>query len=134
VYVALKKGQSARITARPAAVEEVGKPPRREWSTFVGPKGDLKPYVLGTKASPPAEGWAHAMDRQRCTAVAVDNFAGPGRQDEIDVDADGGLRITSKGAKVLRFWLHFVPMPVQVGAVTSPQAMLAPLEVEVKGR
>jgi hypothetical protein len=32
-------------------------------------------------------------------------------------------------AKELRFWFHFVPMPVQIGAATSPQAMLSPLEV-----
>jgi hypothetical protein len=37
------------------------------------------------------------------------------------------------GAKRLAFWLHFVGMPVQVGAATSPQAMLAPLQVEVRG-
>ena len=39
------------------------------------------------------------------------------------------LPLTMKG---LRFWLHFVDVPVQVGAVTSPQAMLAPLLVEVR--
>jgi hypothetical protein len=132
VYVALKKGQSARMKGRPREVVVKGEEPRREWSTFVGPKGELKPYVLGTKKSPSPEGWAHAMDRERCVAVAVADFGAS--RDEIDVDADGGLRVTSTGAKGLRFWLHFVPMPVQVGAVTSPQAMLAPLVVEVKGR
>jgi hypothetical protein len=35
-----------------------------------------------------------------------------------------------KGRKSLRFWLHFVTNPVQIGAVTSPQSMLSPLEVE----
>jgi hypothetical protein len=34
------------------------------------------------------------------------------------------------GPKRLKFWLHFVPMPVQIGAVTSPPSMLAPLVVE----
>ena len=34
------------------------------------------------------------------------------------------------GPKALTCWFHFVRMPVQVGAATSPQAMLAPLEVE----
>jgi hypothetical protein len=32
--------------------------------------------------------------------------------------------------KALTCWFHFVQMPVQVGAATSPQAILAPLEVE----
>jgi hypothetical protein len=76
------------------------------------------------------------MDRERCTAVAVAEFAaGPGA--EIAADADGRLRLwrsfaPGAGPKRLAFWLHFVGMPVQVGAATSPQAMLAPLRVEVR--
>ena len=34
------------------------------------------------------------------------------------------------GERSLHFWLHFVTMPVQVGAATSPQAMQNPLRVE----
>jgi len=83
-----------------------------------------------------AEGWAHLMDKQRCTAVAVADF---GRRvgDSIQLDADGRMRL-DRGANLwaeprsLRFWLHFVDAPVQVGALTSPQSMMAPLEVEVK--
>jgi hypothetical protein len=76
------------------------------------------------------------MDRERCTAVAVEGFAaGPGA--EIAVGADGRLRLwrpfARPGPKRLAFWLHFVGMPVQVGAATSPQAMLAPPRVEVRG-
>ena len=41
-----------------------------------------------------------------------------------------GQRPLNQPKKSLRFWLHFVTTPVQVGAVTSPQSMLAPLEVE----
>jgi len=32
--------------------------------------------------------------------------------------------------RYLHFWLHFVGMPVQLGAATSPQAILNPLRVE----
>ena len=77
------------------------------------------------------------MDRQRCTAVAVDAF-GKGDVDEIRADADGRLRLMRtfarpmKGMRKLHFWLHFVDMPVQIGALTSPQAMMQPLMVEVK--
>jgi hypothetical protein len=76
------------------------------------------------------------MDRRRCTALAVADFA-PGPS-EIAVDAGGRLRFgrtySGKGAKALRFWLHFVGMPAHVGALTSPQSMLAPLEVKVPRR
>jgi hypothetical protein len=89
----------------------------------------------------PAEGWAHVMDRSRCTAVAVAGFGRP-HYDEITTRADGRLELMrwysrigsgaepAPGPKTLTFWLHFVTNPVQVGAATSPQAMLAPLEVQ----
>jgi hypothetical protein len=76
------------------------------------------------------------MDRTRCTALAVADF-GTITRDRIEVDATGRLKIwrefatggevPSREPKSLKFWFHFVSMPVQVGAATSPQAMLAPL-------
>jgi hypothetical protein len=83
-----------------------------------------------------AEGWAHVMDARRCTAVALADF---GRQtdDRIDVAANGRVRLVrrfksaSRSPRTVRAWFHFVGMPVQVGAVTSPQSMLAPLKVEI---
>src|SRR5437867_5887051 len=78
------------------------------------------------------------MDRERCAAVAMTDFAQRAR-DRIEVDADGRLQIWREfagssavplaGQKSLTFWLHFVPMPPHVGAVTSPQSMQSPLEV-----
>jgi hypothetical protein len=136
VYAALREGQAASLRAN-----GFGKA-TTPWETLVGPAGALKPYVIPPgKDSPPAEGWAHVMDKKRCTAVAVENFAAAGQEAEIRVDADGRLRLErtftstgagAKGTKRLTFWLHFVGMPVQVGAATSPQAMLAPLRVEVR--
>jgi hypothetical protein len=91
------------------------------------------------KDSAPAEGWAHLMDSSRCTAIAVTDF-GSKTQDEIVCSSNGDLILrrgfAGPGAasenprKSVRFWLHFVSMPVQVGAATSPQSMLAPLVVE----
>ncbi len=115
VYAALRKGQRATLIGEP-----------QSWRVLVG--GD--PYVTGKSGR--AEGWAHVMDRERCTAVAVEDFGR--RQDRIEAGADGRLQIwretAGAGPKTLVFWLHFVSIPVQVGAATSPQAMLAPLKVE----
>ena len=68
--------------------------------------------------------------------------AGPFDTSGIVVGADGRVRLSRdfamgpgeppRGPKSLNFWLHFVPMPVQVGAATSPQSMLAPLRVEIQ--
>jgi hypothetical protein len=81
------------------------------------------------------------MDSQRCTAVAVRDFAAAGQECAITIEDGGRLQIertfvrgdkpAPKGPKRLTFWLHFVSVPVQVGAKTSPQAMLSPLRVEV---
>ena len=78
------------------------------------------------------------MDNDCCTAIAVGEF-GRASCDRIEVHAGGRVRIErnyamgglapAAGTKTLTFWFHFVPMPVQVGAATSPPAMLAPLKV-----
>ena len=115
VYSQLRPGQTAALIAGP-----------QSWRVLVGPD----PYVTGAGGT--AEGWAHLMDRDRATAVSVEDFGR--RQDRIEASADGRLQIwrefRGSGAKTLAFWLHFVTMPVQIGAATSPQAMLAPLKVE----
>jgi hypothetical protein len=138
VYAALRKGQAATLRAGSSDKDKAS-----SWETLLGPAGALKPYVVAPPGKDtPAEGWAHVMDRQRCTAIAVEGFARAGEEAELTVDADGRLRLwrlfapgsapVPRGPKRLTFWLHFVGMPVQVGAATSPQAMLAPLRVEVR--
>jgi len=139
VYVHLKKGQAARMRAGTLSPEKKGP----LWETFSGTPDKWMPYVVAPSrpGTPDAEGWAHVMDKQRCTAIAVAGFAQSGQEAEITTGADGTLQILRrwskgdskpmKGRKTLTFWLHFVPMPVHVGALTSPQAMLAPFEIRV---
>jgi len=130
VYAALSKGQAASLRAGPSgAGGPEGKP---FWEVLRGPPGKLEPYVAGgpSGAGAAVEGWAHLMDRERCTAAAVAGFA-KGSADRIDVDQAGLLRIQREpAAKSLRFWIHFVNFPPHVGAVTSPQSMASPLEVK----
>ena len=119
VYAALKKGQRAVLSAG----EEMGRP---LWSIDV----DGAPYASGK--TPPVDGWAHVMDKQRAVAVAMADFLRPQRN-SIDVSADGRLivrrSLDGSAGRTLRFWIHVVGMPVQVGAVTSPQSMQSPLAV-----
>jgi len=117
-YVALRKDQAASFVAAREG----------EWRIDVGGQ----PYASGSGVG---EGWAHVMDSERATAVALAEFTrAPGvSRERIDVSPQGRLvvRRDFRGGerKSLRFWLHFVGMPVQVGAATSPQSMQAPLEV-----
>jgi hypothetical protein len=140
VYAALRRGEVAML--RGGSLEPAAPP----WQALVGPVEHPRPYVVaaaGTR-TPAAEGWAHVMDRQRATAVAVAGFADPRQEADLTIDAGGRLRLwkqfaqsgsaAPRGMKKMTFWLHFVGMPVQVGAATSPQAMLAPLAVSVRGR
>jgi hypothetical protein len=116
VYAALKPGQRIQLSAEPAS-----------WLVDL----DGQAYASGKNSR--AEGWAHVMDQQRATAIAVAGFGAEAR-DRIEVSTDGRLRIRRDflrgGERSLHFWLHFVNMPVQVGAATSPQAMQSPLAVE----
>lgn len=125
VYTTLRKQQTAALTSDAAAGSQIRGNP--VWSIAI----DGEAYAAGRST---AEGWAHAMDKMRAVAVAMADFGAAGRRDRIQISADGRLKISreflSSGPKALTFWLHFVTMPVQVGAVTSPQSMQTPLKVE----
>src|SRR5262249_57905753 len=125
----LDKGQSAVLRARPGHQKETKAP---LWEVLMGKSDSLRSFV---RAAPdravPAEGWAHLMDKQRCTAVAVDGF-GKSHVDELRLDADGRLVIRRSQAGLplpgqgLRFWLHFVDGSGPGGAPTHPQGELGP--------
>ena len=112
----------------------------RPWVVRKGPDGNLALFAMAPRPdAAAAEGWAHVMDESHCTALAVARFGRESR-DRPGSRADGRVRIFREfagavaappaGPKALTCWFHFVQMPVQVGAATSPQATLAPLEVE----
>jgi hypothetical protein len=121
LYAALHANQEARLIGRYLRNEEI-----KEWSVDVGGE----PYASGRSRE--IEGWAHAMDSTRATAVALAGFGrSSARGDSITVSANGRLLLRREQMggteKVFKFWLHFVSMPVQVGAATSPQSMASPL-------
>ncbi len=129
VYTTLKKDEVAHLQA--------GTNVRSGWAVLSGKTDGLRPFVspVPGKASK-AEGWAHLMDARRCTAVAVADF-GSRAEDRIALTGAGTMTVARRFAaddkkpRTLRFWLHFVDAPVHVGALTSPQAMMAPLKVTI---
>ena len=143
VYGTLRGGERMTFEAGGLPSRSGSRPP---WVIRHGTADALQEFATARRgeANPP-EGWVHVMDPSQCTAMAVADFGrlGPGVLDRFDIHAGGRLgferafprektgQAAPKGPKkTLRFWLHFVPAPVQVGAVTSPQSMLAPLQVE----
>ncbi|MEX1231803.1 MAG: hypothetical protein WEB58_16275 [Planctomycetaceae bacterium] len=130
VYAPLSPGQSALMLALPENGEQ-------NWKVMRGPADQPEPYVVQSEAFPfPAEGWAHVMDQKRCTAISFADFGKGG--DLIQVDADGRTLVgrspfvDEAKLKSLKVWYHFVTMPMHVGAATSPQSMLYPLETDWK--
>ena len=116
IYATVRSGQSARM---------------RSTASGWGIEVNGEDYAVGRM--PRAEGWAHLMDRRRATAVAIKDFAET--ESSIESWADGRLRIrrdVGQTPKSFTFWLHFVGMPVQIGAATSPQSMMHPLAVRVQ--
>ncbi len=133
-YAALRAGEAAVLSARgPDQKDEA-----RAWSIRTGPAKKLTAYVVALPEARigPDEGWLHVMDRERCTAVALEKLGQVGREDVLRIEADGRLELSRTFAadgpkrKTFAFYLHFVGMPVHVGAATSPQSMLRPLEVK----
>lgn len=141
VYVALNEGQYADlITASRLINEGPPKSPKHVfWRVRRGKLPRPETFVIGLKnATTFPEGWAHLMDRQKCLAVAVADFA-RSSSDQIGISADGTLSLkrryserSAQGKKHYRFWLHFVSNPPHVSAATSPQSMQLPLEVRIR--
>src|SRR5262249_26475186 len=107
--------------------------PGQGWKIDKGAAGVLTPFAVavgGTAGR--AEGWSHIMDATRCTTLAVAGF-GRETNDRIEIAANGRVRLSRvfgtgrQDSKSMTAWFHFVGNPVQVGAVTSPQAMQSPL-------
>jgi hypothetical protein len=130
VYCTIKDTERMWMTAGPRTGWQISKTAKPNAILLA-----TSPGKLGDAPAPAAEGWAHVMDATRCTAIAVADF-GRKTSDQIDVSANGRIRLARRFAsgersqKSMRAWFHFVGMPVQVGAVTSPQSMLAPPMVE----
>ncbi len=134
VYATVKEDETAILTAGPITPDE----PQHAWTVQHGKSDSLAPFVVGQpgQSTTGIGGWAHVLDDTRCTAVAVGDFAKSTR-DRIEVDGSGRLLMArefdeqsdSAATKKFEFWVHFVSVPVHIGARTSPQAMRSPLQV-----
>ncbi|REJ90655.1 MAG: hypothetical protein DWQ34_16790 [Planctomycetota bacterium] len=133
VYTTAREGQTTRLQAEPRSEDRI------DWSVLHGTEGSLVPIVVAPqqKTAVPVPGWAHVMGEHRCTALALAEF-GESSSDQIAVDGNGRLTCMREfpaeseadvRTRSLEFWLHFVTMPVHIGARTSARSMQEPLEV-----
>jgi hypothetical protein len=137
-YAVLKPNESLAYLAEPASVVA-----KHVWSVDRIIGNVAKPYALPSESGGPApQGWAHLLDAERCTAIAVDQFAAHTR-DSMRLSADGLVQLrrefmaeaekdaAPRGQRRLKFWLHVVRSPAQIGAATNPQSMQTPPEVTI---
>jgi len=132
VYTTVTNNQSAILVAGPREGETI------DWSVRHGDASDLAEIFVAPRdvPTPRVHGWAHVMDDKRCTALAIANF-GEVATDSIGVQGNGKLdwqrnfsNVPGDGPRQLEFWLHFVTMPVHIGARTSPRSMQEPLQAK----
>jgi hypothetical protein len=92
------------------------------WQILREQHGQLQPFAIAARDAEFVEGWAHVMDRQRCLAIAFDQFGQQGAE-RINIQADGTLTasksFSGKEPKTWRTWLHFVHFPPRQSASTD---------------
>lgn len=131
IYAQIRQDQVAILEAGGPSPDNPRRDVTNQWKVFAGsekkplPVAFSKPSSLGDFI----DAWAHIMDKQHCTAVGVDDFGLGGQNSKMTIHANGQFdvwRSTRFAIKTLSVWMHFVPMPVHVGAATSPQSMTHP--------
>jgi len=113
--------------------ETMNAPGTVDWQISSGPKGKEQAYeVGGVGRGSKMIRWGHIQDGKEVIALAVDgNPDLPGRY-QLALDGEGGTSIRFAAARPstqheLTIYEHFIPTPVQIGAVTSPTSMLSQL-------
>ncbi len=81
---------------------------------------------IGTGDVEPAR-WGHIQDGKEAIAFALARSVSQTGPSTIDVNGAGQLDFRVASSTSLTVYEHFVTSPVQIGAVTSPTAMLSPL-------
>lgn len=133
VYTTVRGAQTTQLRTRRRSEVDI------DWRVLHGTEDALVPIVVAPRhdAPPRVPGWAHVMGEHRCTALALADFT-KSTAGQIEVAGNGRLSWVREfssdtnpelEARTLEFWLHFVTMPVHIGARTSPRSMQELLEV-----
>ena len=120
LYGALNPGEEMRFW-------QTGK----SWLCRSGKEKQLTSYAASTSRNPHAKGWGHfqeAKDGGNVVAFGISNF---GRGEHTMMFQEGALVLfyepVPQAERQLRVFFHFIPVPLQRTAQTSPAAMMTPL-------
>ena len=103
-----------------------------EWTVANGPKGREQTYETSRADRSAFAGWGHVQSGKEVVAFAIEGV--PSRQGTYRVALSGDGQTTFGFAAAspqtsheLTVFQHYVSTPVQIGAATSPAAILSPL-------
>ena len=103
-----------------------------EWTVTSGPKGREQTYETSRVDRATFGGWGHVQGAKEVVAYAIEGLkARPGTY-RVRLDGAGQTSFefapsTPQTRHELTVYTHFVSTPVQIGAATSPAAILSPL-------
>ena len=112
--------------------DTVGVSPTGEWTVSSGPKGrELAAETSGADTAT-FGGWGHLQGAKEVVAYAVEGVKTRRGTYRIAIDGTGQTTFqltppVPQAKHELTVYLHFVSTPVQIGAATSPAAILSPL-------
>jgi hypothetical protein len=107
----------------------------KAWLCKLGKAGQEILYATSLPVEGRSKGWGHFQEAKESGNVIAFGFAGqaPSREYSCSLSGDGKLRYrdqaSTAGPAQLDAFFHFIPVPAQHTARTSPAAMMAPLEV-----
>jgi hypothetical protein len=105
------------------------------WLCRLGKGTQPTSYAANTLPHRRAKGWGHFQESRENGNVVAFGFGGPASKGNYwySADGDGTLRMrcspTDAEHSDLTGFFHFIPVPAQHTARTSPAAMMLPLEV-----
>ena len=109
------------------------------WVCELGKAERLTAYAKSTTPDRRARGWGHFQESRENGNVIAFGFRQPAENGNYrySLDHEGKLQLQAESSVTnpmeLQTYFHFIPVPAQHTARTSPAAMLLPLEVTILG-
>ena len=103
-----------------------------EWTVMSGPKGREQVYETGSADRATFGGWGHLQGAKEVIAYAIEGLSKRPGTYRIALEGTGQMSFqftsaTPQPQHELTVYQHYVSTPLQIGAATSPAAILSPL-------
>jgi hypothetical protein len=106
-----------------------------DWSVQTGSGGKEQLYETAGKSAPGPVRWGHLQDGKEVVALAFEGAEDGTWRVKLDGTGQTSFGYTPLSPATgyrISVYEHFVTAPVQIGAATSPAALLSPLSVSIQ--